>query len=55
MRKNETKTYVIKYIKELIKSLTREDGTVDAEILLAAINKAFPNEVTYTEIKDPEE
>lgn len=48
-RKSVTKIYVVEYIKELIKTLTREDGSVDAETLLKAIDKAFPKGAVYTE------
>lgn len=43
--KSELKIYIISYIKELIKTLTREDGSIDAETLLKAIDRAFPTEI----------
>ena len=46
-RKYETKTYVVEYIKELIKSRTDKDGKVDAKSLINVIDDAFPKKVIY--------
>lgn len=51
-RKNETKTYVIEYIKEVIKTLTRDDGTVVADVLLETLNKAFPKKIVFIESEE---
>ena len=51
-RKNETKTYVIEYIKEVVKTLTRDDGTVVADVLLNTINRAFPKKIVFIESEE---